>query len=122
MNREIKYRQPVFNSKGDFLEWHYWGWINKGNFVGPMAVGNGHFTKGEMGQQYIGRKDRSGAEIYEGDIFLKKDKNDNLYYQVVEFKNGAFVVRPNKGILYDHIVTGKIVGNIYENPKLMERG
>ena len=69
--------------------------------------------------QNTGLSDKNDKEIYEGDI-LKGAYNDHLY--VVEFKHGEFICE--KGIhilgrsLWDKT---EIVGNIYENPGLLQQ-
>ncbi|HLR91937.1 MAG TPA: YopX family protein [Atopostipes sp.] len=69
--------------------------------------------------QNTGLKDKSGAEIYEGDIGY-----DNHFgcYGVVKFDEGAFIYNW-VGIsedLFEATDDVEIVGNIYENPELLE--
>ena len=71
--------------------------------------------------QYTGLKDRDGKEIYEGDVVeveewrTKSDKNGShwkWYVYAVSFQNQQW--------LPDDLDGARIIGNIYENPELLE--
>ena len=90
--------------------------------------------------QYTGLKDRDGIEIYEGDIlttecteiiYTKKPNVHGLYAKTKTIKTTGKVkcVWKSYGFKFEHmrktkqginISSFKVIGNIYENPELLE--
>lgn len=74
--------------------------------------------------QYTGLKDKNNKEIYEGDILF--ESFGERYYRVI-FENGSFRAEFKGDFeeysfdLIDVVAQSyEVVGNIYENPELME--
>ena len=82
-------------------------------------------------EQYTGLKDKNGKEIYEGDIIQEEiDFNskmtDGVYTYVVEWDSDTlcYGLRGNGNSIHDLLwevnASVEIVGNIHENPELLE--
>lgn len=99
-------------------------WINDGLYVGiqhtdPVSgkykVGRGQTNSILM--QFTGLKDKSGKEIFEGDIVKGNWKVDNIVE--VKCENLAEGCKPYND---DYFVNGEnteIIGNVHENPELL---
>lgn len=125
---EIKFRQRV---NGEF---YYWG-IGIANrqgdkipFVGPMS-GNGIRVDSTPQEQYTGLKDANGVEIYEGDIvesevfFPSKvlfNKSEACFafgdWSVCDYFDYYVGESPEDDTRY----SVKVIGNIHDNPELLE--
>lgn len=74
---------------------------------------------------YIGLKDKNGAKIYEGDIF--QYPNSEAGYGVPNTPDDLIEVFNNIEDLYENdylklrLENAEIIGNIYENPELIEK-
>ena len=88
-----------------------------------------HFLPHLIPLQYTGLKDKNGKEIYEGDV-IRTDNYKGIHVFVVEYEFdycgalGAFVFNTKDEASSVHCEaneTGDVIGNIYENPELLEK-
>lgn len=74
--------------------------------------------------QFTGLKDKNDKEIYEGDIVQARLNIQEYANFVVEFADGCFEIRQGNYREYLKVAVAnrvvKIIGNIYENPELLE--
>lgn len=124
MSREIKFRawdkyeNKIRKVRGiNFTNKDLWLEIEDNRIMGA------NFFEVEL-MQYTGLKDRNGKEIYEGDILRVYDDffRDGLddMYGVVKFDNGRFYLNTFKPYYNETWIYFEVVGNIYENPELLE--
>lgn len=126
-----KYGQKV-NMAGEKLPgiWVYGG-IFPGTgdhsiiYGGPQLSGldiEKHVVYSDTVGQFTGLKDKHGTRIFEGDV-LRFMAYGYEYTALVEFRDGLFRARCRFPEKIDRIVFGykpEIVGNIHDNPELLE--
>nr|DAF66680.1 MAG TPA: YopX protein [Caudoviricetes sp.] len=77
--------------------------------------------------QYTGLKDKNDKKVYEGDI-VRIDYGDGLLMGIMEFYDFAWCIKSKyknyKNLYYpifcEDIDLIEVLGNIYENPELLE--
>lgn len=125
MNREIQFR--VWNVKD---HWFFTD-PNYPNLRqdGTLDVAFGAYDEFII-QQYTGLKDKNGKKIFEGDIFVLDEGYGGPYVVCfdsqarfglmtpVDFKSGGYDCFDD---LFRWYKFGRIVGNIFENPELLNK-
>jgi len=115
--REIKFRMPILSDKGEFIQWHYWGFIRESWGMVFSGIPIDPQTAQGLSQQYTGIKDKDGREVYEGDIV--KAHNGSLFEVRWADALAAFTTINLCAESWDEtMATGwhvaEVVGNIYE--------
>ena len=110
MNREIKFRAWFDNKM------FYEGW-NEDFFVTKELI----FRYEKDIMQFTGLKDKNGKEIYEGDIMSNGYDTFNIEFFDAKF-HATFMPESKEDKVkqgYDYFNTMEVIGNIYENPELL---
>lgn len=123
--REIKLRGLTRGIKNNYV-WVY-------GFLAPFhniltikeKFGASYAIKRESVGEYTGYKDKTGREIYEGDIVETTRALNHIIGEVVLYK-GCWYIKDYNGGYYRliprfGIAENKVIGNIYENPELLEK-
>lgn len=86
-----------------------------------------HVVYSETVGQYTGLKDKNGKRIFEGDVVLDLHHHELAVKGVVTFRDGAFGLQWNRGKVREFSaftsicnVDYKVIGNIHDNPELLE--
>lgn len=132
--REIKFRgKPVDpidpDALPEYADWVKDGWvygylIGKDVIVGEIVeFGEDYFNtefwcrvRPETVGQAIGLLDQDNAMIYEGDIVSSAGAVGEIVFESPTF----YWVLPNEDSPYDIPLDGKVIGNIHNNPELLE--
>jgi hypothetical protein len=115
--RVIKFRQAIFTRGGQFHSWHYWGFLHEGVSVSPELNSSTHKEAQERSQQFTRLTDCDGHEIYEGDILLWNSSGVKGTWVVKTVDGGwdPFIAHMQTDGAWHY----KVIGNIYENPELL---
>ena len=78
--------------------------------------------------EYTGLKDKNGVKIYEGEIVIDREdgvigdivwnKEEASFYFSILYENGTY----EEEKLNDWVDVLEVIGNIYDNPELLEGG
>lgn len=124
MGREIKFRS--WNVQAKTMDYEVT--IDPNGKVAAYSPLDGHYVRGFSDSemiplQYTGLEDKNGREIFEGDI-LKDDAGIGEVEWVQE--HCSYMVFTRNPSIYNrldsdgHLNLSEVIGNIYENPELLE--
>ena len=93
--------------------------------IGKAAIGEWFWFREIELMQSTGLKDKNGVEIFEGDVLTSNVQPCKMVnpikdgYGVVRFENGMFKLGAISLVTF--ISKMEVIGNIYENPELLEQ-
>lgn len=129
MGREIKFK--AWDKKNKIMAYsddgnQKYGWFtdNDGCMI-CVRIEEKRYVKLNNIMQYTGLKDINGKGIYEGDVLHGYDKKGEPITKVkVYWNNGYWDGEPLNGekfaICYAGFNKCEVIGNIYDNPELLE--
>lgn len=130
--REIKFRAWDGERMHPVEQWQNKSWVA---VPIPTNDGNGgvdwHLEQRKIDDiqlmQYTGLKDKNNKEIFEGDVV--KWFSNRVEKAIVKFSNGIFQLKIQEpenddyymDILHNWTSTIEVIGNLYENPELLDK-
>ena len=129
MTREIKFRGKRIDTGkwvyGSLLQWKDGDATICANESENNNVLIKHDVNPDTVGQYTGLKDRNGTDVWEGDL-LRTPEGDIMVAEWIDAKIITRCVRPYnpryKNSLTFAYPVSVVVGNIYDNPELLEEG
>lgn len=122
--REVKFRGYSIDDKC-WITGYGVEKITEDGFFIPTGCANDTYEvfKESIGE-YTGEKDINGIEIYEGDIIETTRALNHIIGKVILYK-GCWYIKDYNGGYYRliprfGIAENKVIGNVFENPELLE--
>lgn len=118
--REIKFRGKRIDN-GEWIEGYFYHEEFYGEII-TLELKTTHICDINTIGQYTGLKDKNGKEIYEGDIldFDEKEWGESGYVSAVVWDEKECCFCFDGGTPFDVGQWRKVIGNIYDNPELLE--
>jgi len=120
MNREYLFRGKLLNGK-----WAFGNLDIKPNGISIIAPGEtlvgcyGQVIPETVGE-FTGLIDRNGKYIFEGDILECERCIPNTNFQKEKFRHEVYFDRGQFYALQDYLFDKFVVGNVHDNPELLE--
>lgn len=121
MNREIKFRAFDFEEKK-----LWYSEAQRSEWAEALKRWIAHPERYQV-MQFTGLKDKSGKEIYEGDLVIRPNATEPMneeIWQVVWNQTQLFGFALQQGVYYCGLIepddTFEIIGNVYEHPELLK--
>lgn len=118
--KTVAWQHPIYKEAIPFKVWMYFSQDGKAFSELQYCIDSEDFEV----VQFTGLKDSKGNEIYEGDIVSLCIYDNNSEIFIIEWVNSGFRFCDKAQSGYPMDIHGvhdiEIIGNIYENPELLE--
>lgn len=123
--RELKFREIKFRAFD--TENRTWTFVTLGDLICGACTEKGDKPLSGAKQawwQYTGLKDKNGKEIYIGDVV--SEHQGDIFGEIIQKPSGEYRIAwigifGGESVLYDHLSLCEVIGNINENPGLIEK-